>query len=245
MALRNLIILSLLFLPLSLRAENASDYIHRGAQKYIFGHEEAAEAEVKEGLAKFPNDRELREMLALFKKKPPQDQQNEDKDKNKNKDQNQQQQQQQQNSSGGQSKDQNNNQPTPSPSPDEKQDQNGPDQSSTPSPTPGSTPPDNANAGESPTPLPGSGDQSGNEKGEAPTPTPLGTPAKPLTGEVKGAGEQKPEGTPGSEVAEAEPEKEGEMTPNQAKALLESMKDEEEKVQLDEHKAARPVYKDW
>ena len=45
--------------------------------------------------------------------------------------------------------------------------------------------------------------------------------------------------------AEAEPEKEGEMSPKQAAALLESMKDEEQKVQLDEHRRVRPVYKDW
>jgi hypothetical protein len=42
-----------------------------------------------------------------------------------------------------------------------------------------------------------------------------------------------------------EPEKEGEMSPKQAAALLESMKDEEQKVQLDEHRRVRPVYKDW
>ena len=35
------------------------------------------------------------------------------------------------------------------------------------------------------------------------------------------------------------------MSPKQAQRLLESMKDEERKVQLDEHKAVRPVYKDW
>ncbi len=35
------------------------------------------------------------------------------------------------------------------------------------------------------------------------------------------------------------------MTPQQAVALLESMKDEEQKVQFDEHKRVRPVYKDW
>jgi hypothetical protein len=237
MALRNLIILSLFLLPLSLGAESASDYIHRGAQKYIFGHEEAAESEVKEGLTKFPNDKELHEMLALFKKKPPQNQQNDQKEKNnKDQKQNQDQNRQQQNSNGSQG-DNEKNQSTPTPSPGE--------QSPTPTATPGSSPPDNQEAGESPTPSPGSGNQNGNENGEHPTPSPFGTPRKPLTGEVKAAGEQKPEGTPNAELAEAEPEKEGEMTPKQAKALLESMKDEEEKVQLDEHKAVHPVYKDW
>jgi hypothetical protein len=46
-------------------------------------------------------------------------------------------------------------------------------------------------------------------------------------------------------VAEAEPEKEGQMSERQAEALLESMKDEEARVQLDERRATRRVYKDW
>ena len=62
---------------------------------------------------------------------------------------------------------------------------------------------------------------------------------------MKGAGEEKPKESPTPAQAEAEPEKEGEMSPKQARRLLESMKDEEQKVQLDEHRAARPVYKDW
>ncbi len=39
--------------------------------------------------------------------------------------------------------------------------------------------------------------------------------------------------------------KEGEMTPEQAMRLLQSMKDEEQRVQLDERRAVRPVYNDW
>ena len=35
------------------------------------------------------------------------------------------------------------------------------------------------------------------------------------------------------------------MSPKQAALLLQAMKDEEEKVQLDEHKPVRPVYNDW
>ncbi len=35
------------------------------------------------------------------------------------------------------------------------------------------------------------------------------------------------------------------MSPKQAQLLLESMKDEERKVQLDEHKPVLRVYKDW
>ena len=47
------------------------------------------------------------------------------------------------------------------------------------------------------------------------------------------------------EPSEAEPEKEGQMSEKQAQMLLQSMKDEEQRVQLDERKAARHVYKDW
>ncbi len=35
------------------------------------------------------------------------------------------------------------------------------------------------------------------------------------------------------------------MTERQARALLQSMKDEEARVSLDEHKAAHRVYKNW
>jgi Ca-activated chloride channel family protein len=119
---------------------------------------------------------------------------------------------------------------SPSPSPNE-------DGEASPSPSPGSE--------ETPSPTPGSGEQNGNENGQQPTPTPAGTPNKPLTGEVKGAGEEKPKSEQQAQAAEVEPEKEGEMSPKQAALLLEAMKDEEEKVQLDEHKPVRPVYNDW
>ena len=46
-------------------------------------------------------------------------------------------------------------------------------------------------------------------------------------------------------MAEAEAEKEGQMSERQAEALLQSMKDEEARVQLDERRAARHVYNDW
>ena len=46
-------------------------------------------------------------------------------------------------------------------------------------------------------------------------------------------------------MVEAEQEKEGQMSERQAEALLQSMKDEEAHVQLDERKATRRVYNDW
>src|ERR1051325_5962332 len=95
---KKLIILSLVIAPTLWAAETASDYVHRGAQEYIFGHDDKAEAEVVTGLQKFPNDPELNEMTGLFRKKPPQQgQQSKDQ-----KSQQQQQNQQSQSSSGGQ-----------------------------------------------------------------------------------------------------------------------------------------------
>jgi hypothetical protein len=67
-----------------------------------------------------------------------------------------------------------------------------------------------------------------------------------LTGKVEAANDEKPKEPPqNAEVAEAEPEKEGQMSEKQAQMLLQSMKDEEQRVQLDERKTARHVYKDW
>jgi Ca-activated chloride channel family protein len=132
-------------------------------------------------------------------------------------------------------------QPSASPSPDEKK-QNQPqpgNEGEQPSPTPGTG--DN----ESPSPSPGNGE----DTGENPTPsvTPSASPQKKLAGAVKGANEdksQKPQEKT-AEVAEAEPEKEGQMSERQAEALVQSMKDEEARVRLDERKAARHVYNDW
>jgi Ca-activated chloride channel family protein len=182
------------------------------------------------------------------------------------KDQQKDQQQQKGDGSGDGHKSENKQQsPTPTPTPSST-----PRPGESPSPTPGESPsptPGENGAGESPTPspsadeqsgasptpaeegtpspTPGSADRNGGENGEQPSPTPAGTPGKGPTGEVKGAGEEKPKETPAAQVAEAEPEKEGEMSAKQAAALLESMKDEEQKVQLDEHRRVRPVYNDW
>jgi len=96
-----------------------------------------------------------------------------------------------------------------------------------------------------PSPSPGDG----GEKGENATPsvTPAESPQKKLAGEVKGANEDKSQKSPGqtAQMAEAEAEKEGQMSERQAEALLQSMKDEEARVRLDEHRATRHVYNDW
>jgi hypothetical protein len=68
-----------------------------------------------------------------------------------------------------------------------------------------------------------------------------------MAGELKAAGDEKAKEPPqnAQAVEAAEPEKEGQMSEKQAQMLLQSMKDEEQRVQLDERKAARHVYKDW
>ncbi len=97
-----------------------------------------------------------------------------------------------------------------------------------------------------PSPTPGSADQNGGENGEQPSPTPAGTPGQTADRRRQRRGRRKTERRRESRAsAEVEPEKEGEMSPKQAAALLQSMKDEEQKVQLDEHKRVRPVYNDW
>ncbi len=119
----------------------------------------------------------------------------------------------------------------PSPSPGERQDEQ--------SPTPGE--------GENETPSPSPGEGEGGEENPTPSATPEESPQKKLAGEVKGAGEdksQKPAGKD-AQMTEAEAEKEGQMSERQAAALLQSMKDEEARVQLDERKATRHVYNDW
>jgi Ca-activated chloride channel homolog len=131
--------------------------------------------------------------------------------------------------------------PSPSPGADKQQGQQ-------PSPSPGEqrgeeSPSPGEGGNETPSPSPGEGED---EKA-----TPSATPgeSKKLAGEVKGAGDDKSQKPPdkNAQIAEAapEPEKEGQMSEREAEALLESMKDEEARVQLDERRATRHVYKDW
>ena len=138
-------------------------------------------------------------------------------------------------------------QPNPTPSPGDS-----PGAGSTPTPSPGEQP-----GGASPSPSAGEGDQGaspspspgegeGNEQGESsPTPAPSGSPGKKPSGPVKGAPQERPEQKADGEMAEAEQVPEGEMTEEQAERLLESMKDEEKRVQLDERRPVRRVYNDW
>jgi Ca-activated chloride channel family protein len=137
---------------------------------------------------------------------------------------------------------------SPSPSPNQEkqgdQQQKGESEESSPTPEPGSTPTateqeDSGN--EQASPSPGEGENAG------PSATPAESSQKKFAGEVKGAGEDKSQKPPdkNAQVAEAELEKEGQMSERQAEALLESMKDEEARVQLNERRATRRVYNDW
>jgi len=130
---------------------------------------------------------------------------------------------------------------SPSPSPGvEKQQDNQPSaspgqQQPEQSPTPGE------GENEEPSPSPGEGE------GENASPTPAESPQKKFAGDIKGAGGDNSQKPPDKteQVAEAEQEKEGQMSERQALALLESMKDEEARVRLDERKVRRHVYNDW
>jgi Ca-activated chloride channel family protein len=132
------------------------------------------------------------------------------------------------------------NQPSPSPDIGEnknRQPSSGEKQAEE-SPSPGQS------ENESPSPWPGEGEGEGDNA--TPSATPTESPQKKLAGEIKGAGqnsEKPPEKT--AEIAEAEPEKEGQMSEKQAERLLQSMKDEEQRVQLDERRPTRHVYNDW
>jgi len=141
-----------------------------------------------------------------------------------------------------QSKQQQDGHPSPSPSRGEKEqnkEQSG--EGEQPSPTPG----DHGNDMPSPSPSPGSGE--GAEENPTPSAAPTESPQKKLAGEVKGSGNDESKKAPdkNAQVAEVEGEKEDQMTERQAESLLQSMKDEEARVQLDERRAATRVYNDW
>ena len=138
------------------------------------------------------------------------------------------------------------NQPSESPSPGKGEKKNAQDrQSSGKQEQPEESPSPGGGEDQMPSPSPGEGQGEGENSSASATPT--GTPQKKFAGEIKGAnGEQSPDSQEQSEqFAEAEPEKEGQMSEKQAEALLRSMKDEERRVQLDERRARRRVYNDW
>ena len=188
-----------------------------------------------------------------------QDQQKQDQQqaKNNQRQPNQQNQEQnpenQKNQQNSEKRDKQQEQPSPSPSPgreqrqpgQKKKDQRGAGESPTPSPGEDSSPsPSPGESGENPTPSPSPGENSGKGENASPSATPSTSPTKPRSGEIKGAGEPSDERQK-EEAAEAEAMERGEMSPQQAARLLQAMKDEEARVQLDERKPVHRVYNDW
>jgi Ca-activated chloride channel family protein len=151
---------------------------------------------------------------------------------------------------------------SPSPSPGDQKQENQPGSSPSPSADKGNgadkkeskEPPTNGEADASPSPSPSDqgspspspGQGEGPQPEGSPSASPGSSPGKKMAGDLKAAGDEKPKEPPqNAQAVEAEPEKEGQMSEKQAQMLLQSMKDEEQRVQLDERKAARHVYKDW
>jgi Ca-activated chloride channel homolog len=129
---------------------------------------------------------------------------------------------------------------SPSPSAGEQDRQSGRDQDQPEqSPSPG--------GGDDQAPSPSPGEREGEDQNGTPSATPSATPQKKMAGEIKGAnGDQQPQNPQNAaQVAGAEPQQEGQMSEKQAELLLQSMKDEEQRVQLDERKVRRHVYNDW
>src|SRR5437868_11628772 len=142
-------------------------------------------------------------------------------------------------------------QPSPSPSPggeqkqpdQKKNEQRGAGESPTPTPDGSSNPsPSPGESGENQAPSPG--DNSGKDENVSPGATPSASPTKPRSGEIKSASERSDEQRK-EQAAEAEAMERGEMSPQQAARLLQAMKDEEARVQLDERKPVHRVYNDW
>lgn len=129
--------------------------------------------------------------------------------------------------------------PAPSPGTEQQQGSSGENQADR-SPSPG------RGKNEAPSPSPG-GEGEGSKENPAPSATPAQSPQKKFGGEIKGAPEERSEKPPdkAAPFARAEPEKDGQMSEQQAELLLQSMKDEEERVQLDERRPTRHVYNDW
>jgi Ca-activated chloride channel family protein len=179
-----------------------------------------------------------------------QSQQNQQERENGNERQPQQQNSNSQGQSSDQQRDQNNGQSSPSPSPnasprpeaspsDNQQKQ---DQSPSPSNGSGSPSPNQPKSGASASPSPAENAEANSQ----PSPTPSTSPEKQRSGEIKAAGDQSDEKQKQeAAVAEAEAEQRGEMSPQQAAQLLQAMRDEEARVQLNERRPTHRVYNDW
>jgi hypothetical protein len=127
--------------------------------------------------------------------------------------------------------------PSPSPSPGQEK-SNTQDQQS----QPGESPTPSTSGAQMLSPSPGEGQ----DENKAPSAAPAGTPSRKLAGEIKGSSdESKKPPEQNAQLAQAESDNQDQMTEQQAEQLLQSTKDEEAHVQLDERRATRRVYNDW
>jgi len=208
------------------------------------------------------NQQQNRDQQKQDQSKKGQEQQQNEKDQQQQSQQNQQEQQnekerqpqRQNNDSQGQSSDQQRDQnkgkssPSPSPNgsprPESSPSDNQEKQNQSPSSSNGSDSPrpDQGKSGGGPSPSPAENAEANSQ----PSPTPSTSPEKQPSGEIKAAGDQNDEKQKQeAAIAEAEAEQRGEMSPQQASQLLQAMKDEEARVQLNERKPTHRVYNDW
>ncbi len=229
--------LALLSLQVVAMADTAADYLHRGAQKYIFGEKEKAKTEITTGLEKFPADEPLQQMLALFREEEKKDQKPQDQEQQKDQKDEQKKEQQKQQEQKDQDKQDQQKPDQPKDGQQEKQDQK------------------DGKDGKSEPKDPQQGEAKDGKDGGKPEPMP-GQEDKKLSGDVKAANpspqqqqqQDKEEKEAAEALAEQEAAAEGKMTERQAKALLESLKSEDEKVRLldpNERKKSGRVLRDW
>lgn len=88
------------------------------------------------------------------------------------------------------------------------------------------------------------------KSGDKPEPVPTPTPGEKKQGDLKSSkpepNDQKPESKETQEAAAAEQqEKDGQMSPAQARALLNSLRNEEDKVNLMQQQTSQEVLRDW
>lgn len=85
--------------------------------------------------------------------------------------------------------------------------------------------------------------QPGQQQGAQPTPSPASSPKK--QGDLGGGEQGDKKDQQAEAAAEAEEGKDGKMSPNQARALLRSLQDEEQHVLNQQHRAVEQTLRDW
>ena len=97
--MKKIILLVLCLFPASLFAQSATDYFHIAANYYVNSNKKNAQATIKEGIEKFPDNQKLKNLASKIEELPDpednQDQQNKDQQNQDQQDQKDQEQQQQ------------------------------------------------------------------------------------------------------------------------------------------------------